>query len=186
MSLLPRNTTELERAVEKNILKFEHAALVPSIWNSDTCPAGMLPWLAWAVSVDQWDPIWSDERKRAAIDESIDIHEHKATPSAIKRILGIHGHADAIYIERAGYFKYDGKAKYNGHKRYGGPTMWATFKIILQRPISIKNAQSLAQAIGTVKRNCCHLIALDYREAAWRYDGSIKYNGTYTYGVVGL
>jgi len=186
MSLLPRNITPLERNLEKTGDRFNPPALIPSLWNGNTCAPVMLPWLAWALSVDDWDPLWGIERKRAAINESTYIHKHKGTPSAIMRVLAINGHDDAILIERSSYFKYNGKVKYNGTRGYGGPTMWATFKIILQRPISIKNAESLKLAINSVRRNCCHLIKFDYREAAWRYDGSIKYNGTYTYGTVEL
>lgn len=186
MTLLPRNTSTLERNLEKACVRYNHAALIPALWNGSTCPKPLLPWLAWAVSVDDWDSIWSEERKREAINESLTIHEHKGTPSAIKRILALHGHADATYIERTGYFRYDGKAKFNGHYSYGGRTRWATFKLILNRPISIANARALQSAIEGVKRNCCHLVKIDYREAAWRYDGTIKCNGTYTYGVVNL
>lgn len=186
MSLLPRNTTVLERNLEKTSLRFKHSPVIQDLWNGSTCPVTMLPWLAWAVSVDDWDSIWSVERKRNAINESIYIHEHKGTPSSIKRTLSIHGHADAILVERSSYFRYDGKNKYNGHRSYGGRTQWATFKVILNRPISNANAQALLRAINTVKRNCCHLIKLDYQQAAWRYDGTVQFDGAYTYGVINI
>jgi phage tail P2-like protein len=100
-SLLPRNTTPLERALETAMAKFDPAMQVPTLWNANTCPEQFLPWLAWALSVDDWETDWSEQKKRQACDESIDIHEHKGTPEAIMRALRMRGQPDAILIERS-------------------------------------------------------------------------------------
>lgn len=184
MSLLPRNTTPLERAIEQAATGFDNPQQIPDLWNAATCPKNMLPWLAWAMSVDDWESDWSEQKKRAAIDESIEIHEHKGTPSAILRALSIRGQPDAILIERADYIKHNGAATRNGYYRRGGPAMWATFRIILQRPITIDQAQAILRMIASVKRNCCHLINMDFTAAVLRHNGHATRNGSYTRGLI--
>lgn len=184
MSLLPSNTTPLERAVEAVSQLPTAQGLVPTLWHAQTCPEPFLPWLAWAMSVDDWDPAWSTQRKRQAIAESIEIHELKGTPSAIKRILAIRGHEDAEVIERSDFIRHDGQHLRDGTYSYGGEAKWAVFKVILKRPVSIKQTQEIIRLINNVKRNCCHLKTFDFQEALLLRDGTHRYDGTYTRGVV--
>lgn len=85
-SLLPLNSTQLERAMEA---AFYEKTIVPlrELYNPDTCPAHLLPHLAWAWSVDRWDYRWSEATKRAAIKASFYIHKHKGTIGAIRRVV---------------------------------------------------------------------------------------------------
>lgn len=84
--LLPPNATAPERALS---LSVDRAVPVPikTLWSPQTCPEGVLPWLAWALSVDDWDAAWTVERKRAAVAESIEVHRHKGTIGALRRAL---------------------------------------------------------------------------------------------------
>lgn len=61
--------------------------LVRESWNPDTCPAELLPWLAWAFSVDEWDATWTEQEKRDVIKASVEVHKHKGTIGAIDRAL---------------------------------------------------------------------------------------------------
>lgn len=54
---------------------------------TDTCPANLLPWLAWAFSVDRWDEKWPEATKRAVIRDAYFIHCHKGTIGAIRRVV---------------------------------------------------------------------------------------------------
>jgi phage tail P2-like protein len=85
-SLLPLNSTQLERAMEA---AFFEKTIVPlrDLYNPDTCPVHLLPHLAWAWSVDRWDYRWSEATKRAAIKASFYIHKHKGTIGAIRRVV---------------------------------------------------------------------------------------------------
>ncbi|WP_447786383.1 phage tail protein I [Pseudomonas germanica] len=85
-SLLPLNSTHLERAMEA---AFFEKTIVPlrDLYNPDTCPVHLLPHLAWAWSVDRWDYRWSEATKRAAIKASYYIHKHKGTIGAIRRVV---------------------------------------------------------------------------------------------------
>ena len=85
-SLLPSNSTQLERAIEA---AFYEKTIVPlrTLYNADTCPARLLLHLAWAWSVDRWDYRWSEATKRAAIKASYYIHKHKGTIGALRRVV---------------------------------------------------------------------------------------------------
>ena len=62
------------------------------VWNPATCPSHILPWLAWAMSVDNWDANWSDEQKRATIAASVAVHRVKGTIGALNKALGAVGY----------------------------------------------------------------------------------------------
>ncbi|OLF55242.1 phage tail protein I [Pseudomonas chlororaphis] len=85
-SLLPLNSTLLERGVE---VATEEVTEIPlrTLYNADTCPVHLLPYLAWAWSVDRWDPNWAESVKRAAIKASYYIHAHKGTIGALRRVV---------------------------------------------------------------------------------------------------
>jgi len=85
-SLLPSNSTQLERALEA---AFYEKTIVPlrTLYNADTCPAHLLLHLAWAWSVDRWDYRWSEATKRAAIKASYYIHARKGTIGALRRVV---------------------------------------------------------------------------------------------------
>ncbi|WP_172562481.1 phage tail protein I [Vibrio furnissii] len=85
-SLLPPNASKHERDVEVVIsppLSFPNR----DIWNPDLCPEHLLPHLAWALSVDNWDSSWPTERKRQVIRDSIYIHRKKGTRDAVERVV---------------------------------------------------------------------------------------------------
>lgn len=101
-SLLPHNATAQERALEAVVGPplFTKAPL-REIWDPDRCPAELLPWLAFAMSVDEWNPTWPEVVKREVIQQSFHVHQRKGTRGAVRRavesILG-----DIEIIERAG------------------------------------------------------------------------------------
>ena len=86
--LLPPNATAQERALS---LATARAGGVPmqikQVWNPQTCPAGILPWLAWALSVDDWKSDWTEQQKRDAIAASVQVHRTKGTVGAVRRAL---------------------------------------------------------------------------------------------------
>src|SRR5690606_31441378 len=64
---------------------------VEDVWRWDSCPSHILPWLAWALSVDIWDKFWPDTQKRSIIKESFHLHFKKGTLYAIRRYLNYAG-----------------------------------------------------------------------------------------------
>lgn len=176
----------LERAIEQvfaNRLAVL-APVIPTLWNAHTCPVDMLPWLAWAISVGEWDATWPEKFKRDTIADAVPIHSHKGTLGGLRQALTAMGHANAQIIERHASIRYTGSSKFDGTRTYGGPSQWATFSVLLERPVSIRQAALIRKRIASVKRNCCHLTGLDFTSVAIKYNGAIKYDGTYTHGLV--
>lgn len=67
-TLLPPNATKAERAMEAVPARIDDIpASFRDLWNPRTCPINLLPWLAWAVSMDSWDASWPEHTKRARI-----------------------------------------------------------------------------------------------------------------------
>jgi phage tail P2-like protein len=87
-SLLPSNSTVLERAAA-DALACLAAVPVPlrQLWNPETCPVHLLPYLAWAFSVDRWDSTWSEATKREVIKAAFFVHKRKGTIAALRRVV---------------------------------------------------------------------------------------------------
>lgn len=92
-SLLPPNASLLERAFDK---VFDRILQIPvnirSVWRPEDCPKELLPWLAWAMSVDTWEEEWEtndvfDQLKRDVISESVQTQRHKGTAATIQQVF---------------------------------------------------------------------------------------------------
>lgn len=86
-SLLPPNATDAERAVEDAMRAGIDLSQVGTLWNPATCPAAILPYLAWGLSISRWDPAWTEAEKRAAIADAIPFHRRKGTRAAVREVL---------------------------------------------------------------------------------------------------
>lgn len=87
-SLLPFNATSQERALAQATANLDHMPLeVGKLWDPDNCPAALLPWLAWAMSVDEWDSQWSEQTQRDLIKNAAYTHRQKGTVGAVKKAL---------------------------------------------------------------------------------------------------
>lgn len=87
-SLLPSGSTPLERAAAEAMA--EAMALgVPlrDLWSPERCPLVLLPYLAWALSVDRWDQSWPEKTKRSVIKASFFVHKRKGTIKAVRRVV---------------------------------------------------------------------------------------------------
>ena len=97
MSLLPPNATPLERALE---VATARAAKVPAplrdLWNADSCPAELLPFLAWALSIDTWSADWPESVQRARVRSAIAIQRRKGTAQSVRDVVESFGGAVAL------------------------------------------------------------------------------------------
>jgi len=92
-TLLPPNSTPLERHLEQVTARWGDLPVpVKSVLDPASCPAALLPWLAWALAVDEWESSWSEEQKRSVIHEAIFVHRHRGTLGAVKRALSAVGY----------------------------------------------------------------------------------------------
>ncbi|AUQ62332.1 phage tail protein I [Phaeobacter inhibens] len=87
--LLPPSATPSARAVEVVMAERIQGLDEPigKLWNVDTCPEALLPWLAWSFSVEVWDHAWPVETKRAVIRKSILVHRWKGTRRSVEEAL---------------------------------------------------------------------------------------------------
>ena len=86
--LLPGNATELERLSAQAMAQIERVPVpLRDLWNPDACPLELLPYLAWAFSVDRWSQSWSESAKRNSIKAAYFIHSRKGTIGALRRVV---------------------------------------------------------------------------------------------------
>ncbi len=86
--LLPVGSTVLEVAAARTASDIERVPVpLRDLWNPATCPEKLLPWLAWAFSVDRWDESWPEKVKRQVIRDAFFIHQHKGTTGAVRRVV---------------------------------------------------------------------------------------------------
>ncbi len=87
-NLLPPNAKQLERLAAEALAQIERVPVpIRDLLNPDRCPVQLLPYLAWAFSVDRWDSTWSEATKRQVIKGSYFIHSRKGTIGALRRVV---------------------------------------------------------------------------------------------------
>lgn len=146
--LLPIGSTALEkRAAEILKSAVENPIIIAELINPDRCPAHLLPYLAWAFSVDKWDESWSEEVKRIAIKQSYFVHKHKGTIAAVKRVIEPIGYL----VELKEWFQTQPQGKAG------------TFSLTVEVPESGLNEQTyneLVRLVNDVKPVSRHLVQL--------------------------
>lgn len=92
-SLLPPNATALEKALEQLAADRIGDIAVPlrDLWSAEHCPEGLLPWLAWALSVDQWSSDWPLHIRRARVAAAIAIQRIKGTAQSVVDVIASFG-----------------------------------------------------------------------------------------------
>lgn len=130
-SLLPPNATAQELAIEQVTARIEDVPIpIKTLWNPHTCPVELLPWLAWAFGVDEWDSTWDEDIKRQVVASSLEIRKHKGTVWAVRQALISAGYADAEIQEGLPILTHDGSETYNSVENYAAGARWALFKVI--------------------------------------------------------
>lgn len=87
-ALLPPSASHFMRHTEKVTARISDIPVeLRQLWDADTCPAALLPHLAWALSVDRWDKNWPESVRRQVIKAAWQIHRQKGTIAALKRAV---------------------------------------------------------------------------------------------------
>ena len=106
-TLLPPSATSQERAIEQTIVR--SSDFYPNYvrnWVPADVPENILPWLAWAYSVDEWAASWPLDVRRDYTEQSYFIHRHKGTVGAVRRALRSVTGGDEMTLEE--WFQYNG------------------------------------------------------------------------------
>ncbi|HDS6013924.1 phage tail protein I [Klebsiella variicola] len=87
-TLLPPSSTAWLRSTEAATARLSGITVaIRTLWTPTDCPVDLLPYLAWALSVDRWDKDWPAERKIAVIQRSYWLHRRKGTRAAVRRVI---------------------------------------------------------------------------------------------------
>lgn len=147
-SILPPNATQLQRDMEAAIagrLLLLTLAPLRGLNNPDTCPPEILPWLAWAMSVDVWQDDWSLDTKKAVIRQSVKVHKLKGTIGALRHALAAFSFV-TIRIEE--WFEYG-----------GDPFTFRVYAKFNESGLSLNDANLIYTTIMTTKNLRSHLDA---------------------------
>lgn len=186
--LLPRNSTPLERAICQAL---DTASTIPTpaglMWDPQRIPAAYLPWLAWAVSVDDWSPDWAEEDKRLEIAGSAAWHRIKGTRQSVQMVLDRLGFTNAVIVEDREMPRY-GRGVTYGRAWVYGPTdpSWADYWIEIPHPVWRADAERLADRLAATAPARCRLRTIRATGAgrhvygrAWTYGSAATYGSTY-------
>lgn len=177
--LLPPNATPQEHALDDSTARLGDLPVdIAKLWNANECPIALLPYLAWTLSVDEWDETWSEAQKRAVVAASYEIHSLKGTPYAIKSALQALGY-DNVEIRESEIYHYNGDKTYDGSFTHGGDGVWPLFDVVLNVGFSpdAPTIQKIKDRIGRYKNARSVLRNLIFVNVL--YNGSITYDGTY-------
>ncbi|MFW5499586.1 MULTISPECIES: phage tail protein I [unclassified Maridesulfovibrio] len=161
-SLLPPNASQLERAAS-DAARIDDLDLKPvsNLWNPWECHFSVLPYLAWALSVDVWDEDWPEKVKRQVIAKSIALHWIKGTPGAVELMCAALDY-DVRVLE---WHEYDGS-----HDRY---------KLQIKERMTTQDYENIVTADHVAKRQSQERDAIQIRQQreGTIYMGGIVYRG---------
>ncbi|RLM23691.1 phage tail protein I [Brenneria alni] len=161
-SLLPLSASGFMRHVATGASRLSRLPVdLNTLWNADKCPVELLPYLAWALSVDRWDKRWSEQTKRQVIKAAWLVHRQKGTIAAIRRAIEPFGYLVRV-IE---WFQ-------NG----GEPGTFQLAVGVNEQGITDEIYRELEQLIEQAKPCSRHLTALSI---------NLDVNGVITAGAVG-
>lgn len=167
-TLLPPTTPrrlrrDLEIVMAERIEGIRHP--LRQLWNPATCPVDLLPWLAWAFSVDEWDADWPEATKRAAIAASISIHRRKGTVASVREALRAFGYGDAQIIEGGTRMVGADWQVGSADVPVGGPSHWAEYWVVLLDRIEPKKLNRLAAVLRNIAPARCRLTRVTVENA---------------------
>lgn len=179
--LLPPNANAQELAIDDALARLGSVPVdIAKLWNPAICPLALLPWLGWALSVDEWDETWSEAQKRAAVAASFDVHSHKGTPFAIIRSLNALGY-DNVQIREGETYFYNDTQVYGGTILHGADGFWPLFDVVLNIGFAPNELmiQKIRDRIDRYKNARSQLRNLIFMNIL--YNNTIIYDGIYNH-----
>lgn len=91
-ALLPPNAAPGTRAVAGSLARISDVPVpLRTLWDPYTCPVALLPWLAWALSIDAWKSYWPESIKRERVAQAIAIQRKKGTAKSVRDVVASFG-----------------------------------------------------------------------------------------------
>lgn len=98
-TLLPPNAPTGTRALEASTARIGGVDTpLRALWDPYTCPIDILPWLAWALSMDAWKSYWTEAVKRERVAQAIAIQRRKGSVKSVYDVVRSFG-ADITLTE---------------------------------------------------------------------------------------
>ena len=97
-ALLPPNASQYELAIAEAVAQWWDipVAHLDTLWDPRQIPADLLPFLAWALSLDIWNDRWDISKKRSVTARSVALSRLRGTEPAFREFLNI---VDARLVE---------------------------------------------------------------------------------------
>jgi len=148
-SILPPNATARERSLEQaGTGRIEQMPVgISTLWNPDTCPLALLPWLAWALDAEFFNSQWAEAQQRAVIRQSYQSHNISGTLLALTHAIMALGYS-AVAVREYNAFRRNRGYTYNGKASHTGDTLAYTYDLEITDLKPSFNAYD-----GTVKRD---------------------------------
>lgn len=165
--LLPPSATPQERALANTVAK---VSTLPTpardLWNPDTCPVELLPWLAWAFSLDDWDVTWTEAQQRTAVKASYSVHRYKGTIGSVKDALQALG----LGVQVQEWFN---------QIPAGDPYTYKLLLEVNQYCVSLAQLETIQAVVENAKNLRSHMTTLDLTVAsnATVYIGAVAMSG---------
>jgi phage tail P2-like protein len=91
-ALLPPNATAQERALaDATARSTDIPTPLRDLWNPDTCPAYLLPWLAWGLGIRAWKSYWPENVKRAILRDAVQVAKRRGTRKSVEQVVNNFG-----------------------------------------------------------------------------------------------
>lgn len=92
-TLLPPNKSpfELAQSMTSAARRALPAYLIKALWNPQTCPLDLLPYLAWSLGLEVWDDSWSELKKRSVVANIWKLKRNKTRLKGIRGYLQLFG-----------------------------------------------------------------------------------------------
>jgi phage tail P2-like protein len=90
--VLSPNATSYERTLADQVNQILNLDVpIRELWDPWKCPERLLPYLAWALSIDIWDSSWPLTKRRSVVANAIKHHQIKGTLKAIETYVDLVG-----------------------------------------------------------------------------------------------
>ncbi len=145
-TILPSNASKLEIAFDKtSASRFNHNLARNKLWSAEHCPVELLPFLAWALSVDTWEEDWPEHVKRQVVASAVYVHRYKGTPAGIQAALK----ALDLGVTISEWFEHGGE-----------PYTFKADVMVTTRGLTEQEFQDIADVIAATKNARSHLSQL--------------------------
>jgi phage tail P2-like protein len=182
-ALLPPNQTHLESALSLSMMARVNPDALLSLINPLTCPINLLPYLAWALSVDEWDDAWMDDVKRQVVFDSVTVHRQKGTKASVLRALAAAGYPLAQVDENRHGYTRNGQCKRDAWPTRGEVHPFV-YRVRLNGLINYDQTKQVLRILSSTVPARCHLHSLNFADASLLHNGFTNRNSEYSRGVI--